>query len=101
MSGGGFTLSPIRAQHPGAGRGSDNRGFAVSALDIKALETNFGGWRTERAPDMSVSDAFERYTAELVLAEADLSDEDVTSGLVGGGDDGGIDGFYFLSIADL
>jgi len=68
----------------------------MSVLEIKGLENNFENWRKERGPDLSADVAFERYTVELILKDADLSDEDISSGLVGGGDDGGIDGVFFF-----
>ncbi len=68
----------------------------MSQLEIRGLENSFNGWRADRAPEMTVSDAFERYSVELILKDADLSDEEISSGLVGGGGDGGIDGIYFF-----
>ncbi|MFE3080923.1 AIPR family protein [Nocardia tengchongensis] len=38
--------------------------------------------------------AFELFAAQCVLREYDLSDEEVEQGRIGGGKDGGIDGFY-------
>jgi hypothetical protein len=43
---------------------------------------------------MTPSDFFEVFVAEQLLKQYDLSDEQINSGLVGGGDDGGLDGFY-------
>lgn len=68
----------------------------MSEIDRRALEANFEGWRAERAPDIPVSEAFELYSIGLVLKDADLSDEEIASGHLGGGDDGGVDGFYFF-----
>jgi len=68
----------------------------MSALDVQALETNFDNWRKERVPHLSISDAFERYTVEQVLKDADLSDDEIDSGLFAGPDDGGVDGMYFF-----
>ncbi len=69
---------------------------SVSQLDIRALETNFEGWRVGRAPDLSMSAAFERFCVELILRDSDLSDEEITFGLTGGEDDGGVDAAYFF-----
>jgi hypothetical protein len=68
----------------------------MSELDIKALEANFEGWRKERAPDLKKSDAFERYAIELIFRDLDPSDDEIDAGWTGGGDDGGIDGIYFI-----
>jgi hypothetical protein len=68
----------------------------MSALDVQALETNFNNWRKERVSHLTVSDAFERYAVEQVLKDADLSDDEIDSGLFGGPDDGGVDGMYFF-----
>jgi hypothetical protein len=68
----------------------------MSELDVKALEANFDGWRAERAPDLTPATAFERYCIELILKDADLSDDEISSGHLGGGNDGGIDGMYFF-----
>ncbi len=68
----------------------------MSELDVKALEANFDGWRAERAPDLTPASAFERYCIELILKDADLSDDEISSGHLGGGNDGGIDGMYFF-----
>lgn len=48
------------------------------------------------APKLPLDKAFERYSVEQALNNDDLSDEEIESGLVGGGDDGGVDGFYFF-----
>jgi len=61
----------------------------MSQLDVKALEANFEGWMDERMPDSSKHDAFERFAIEQVLKDADLSDDEIDSGLIGGPDDGG------------
>jgi hypothetical protein len=68
----------------------------MSDLDIRALEANFEGWKRERAPHLANDKAFERYCVEQILKDADLSDEEVDSGLLGGSDDGGVDAFYFF-----
>jgi hypothetical protein len=70
----------------------------MSDLDIKALQTNFELWKKERAPELSAGEAFERYAIELILRDYDPSDDEIDVGWTGGlgGDDGGIDGIYFL-----
>jgi hypothetical protein len=68
----------------------------MSEWDPQALEANFQGWREQRAPDLVLDRAFERYAIEQVLKDDDLSDEEFEYGLLGGTDDGGIDGFFFF-----
>ena len=45
---------------------------------------------------MPLSKAFELYSIGLVLKDSDLADEQIEEGNFGGGDDGGVDGFYFF-----
>lgn len=68
----------------------------MSELDIRALDANFTGWRTERVPGLAVSKAFERYAVEQVLKDDELDDNDVSFGLLGEKDDGGVDGMYLF-----
>ena len=68
----------------------------MSAWDQQALESNFEAWRTERAPKLAIDVAFERYAIEQVLKDDDLSDEELEYGMLGGYDDGGVDGLYFF-----
>ncbi|EKO39501.1 MAG: AIPR protein [Solidesulfovibrio magneticus str. Maddingley MBC34] len=57
--------------------------------------------RKSRFASASKSDFFEIYVAEQVLKDFDLSDEELESGLVGNGGDGGIDGIYIFANGDL
>lgn len=57
--------------------------------------------RTQRAPSASKSEFLEMFVAEQVLKDFDLSDEEIGSGLVAGGGDGGIDGIYIFANGDL
>jgi AIPR protein len=68
----------------------------MSQWDIKGLETNFEGFRKDRYPTLSVADAFERFAIRQILKDADLSDDEIESGIFAGGDDGGVDGMYFF-----
>lgn len=70
--------------------------YQMSDLDVRALEANFDVWKRERAPHLPNDKAFERYCAEHLLKNSDLSDEEIESGLLGGSDDGGIDASYFF-----
>jgi hypothetical protein len=38
----------------------------MSEWDIKGLETNFEGFRKDRYPDLTVSDAFERFAVRQI-----------------------------------
>ncbi len=68
----------------------------MSQIDITALETNFKTWRQDRAPEEKDSDAFEIYSIEQVLKDADLSDEEINYGRLGSGNDGGADAMFFF-----
>src|SRR6266508_3182250 len=68
----------------------------MSDWDLQALDANFANWRNERAPALPIDKAFERYAVEQVLKDQDLSDDEIEYGLIGGADDGGIDGMYFF-----
>ena len=51
-------------------------------------------YRIEQAPHLNNSEYFELFVAEQMLKNFDLTNEDVESGLTGGGSDGGIDAIY-------
>ena len=68
----------------------------MSQLEVQALETHFEGFKRDRYPTMAQSEAFERFAIVQVLKDDDLSDDEIESGILGGGDDGGIDGMYFF-----
>lgn len=70
--------------------------YTMSDLDLRALEANFQRWKADRMPDSPNGDAFERYAIETVLKDYDLSDDEIDSGHIAGGDDGGVDGVYFF-----
>lgn len=57
--------------------------------------------RAAIAPELTESDFFELFSAEQTLKEYDLTYEEIKAGLSGGGNDGGIDGFYTLLNGDL
>lgn len=76
--------------------GSHSGGAHMSQLEIKALETHFEVFKSERYPSISVSEAFERFAIVQVLKDEDLSDDELESGILSGGDDGGIDGMFFF-----
>jgi hypothetical protein len=57
--------------------------------------------RSQRAPHMSPHEFFEVFVAEQVLKDYDLSDEEIASGVVGNGGDGGVDGIYVFANGEL
>jgi hypothetical protein len=57
--------------------------------------------RQQRAPSSTKADFFEMYVVEQVLKDLDLSDDEIESGLVGAGGDGGIDGIYIFANGEL
>ncbi|MEW6594182.1 MAG: AIPR family protein [Thermodesulfobacteriota bacterium] len=57
--------------------------------------------QAEIDPTITASEFFELFTAEQVLKDSDLSYDEIDSGLVGDGGDGGIDAFYVLVNGEL
>lgn len=57
--------------------------------------------QAEVAPNVPASEFFELFTAEQVLKDHDLSYDEIDSGLVGDGGDGGIDSIYVLVNGEL
>lgn len=55
----------------------------------------------ERTTPIKDDDAFELFACEQALGERDLSTEEVADGVVGGGNDGGLDGVYVFLGDDL
>ena len=53
-------------------------------------------YRQELDPDDTPDQFFEYFAAEQALKDFDLSLDEIESGLVGDGGDGGIDGLYIL-----
>ena len=49
----------------------------------------------------SINDFFEYFAASQVLKNYDLSDDEVSNGITGGGNDGGCDGIYVFLNSDL
>lgn len=64
--------------------------------DLIVLDSIIQGYKDKQAENLTDSDVFEIYTFEQILKNYDLSYEQILSGKVGGGDDGGIDGFYIF-----
>lgn len=68
----------------------------MAANDKLLLDGLLDGRRRERAPDEKPDDYFEIFCAEEILKDLDLNDDEIASGLVGGGNDGGIDSAYLF-----
>ena len=68
----------------------------MSQWDIKGFETNFEGFRKDRYPEASASAAFERFAVRQILKDADLSDDEIESGILGDTNDGGVEAMYFF-----
>jgi hypothetical protein len=52
--------------------------------------------RKQRDPNIPLDKYFELFSSDMVLKEYDLSDDEIQSGIVGGGLDGGIDGIFIF-----
>jgi hypothetical protein len=52
----------------------------MSDLEVRQFEANFAAFRAEQGAGLSDSKAFERYIAEQVLKDYDLSNEEIESG---------------------
>ena len=62
-----------------------------------ALGKHFEKWKEQRAASLPQdTNVFEYYCLEHYLRDWILSDEELKSGLIGGGGDGGIDAMYFF-----
>lgn len=57
--------------------------------------------RQSIAPTLDQAKYFEIFTAEQILKDFDLSYDEIESGIVAGGGDGGIDGFYVFINGEL
>jgi AIPR protein len=68
----------------------------MSTNDIIVLDATTAKRRAERAPELSASDYFELFTAEEILKDYDLTDDEISSGIVAGTRDGGADSIYLL-----
>lgn len=73
----------------------------MTSNDLIILDQILKQRRTEIAPDVSESKFFELFCAEQVLKDFDLSYEEIDSGLVGDGGDGGIDGMFLFVNGEL
>ena len=74
---------------------------AMTANDQIILDEVLKHRKNEVDPEATDASFFELFTAEQVLKDFDLSYDEIESGLVGGGQDGGIDGIYLLVNGEL
>jgi hypothetical protein len=73
----------------------------MSGNDLILLETVLSKSHQVQAPGKKPEEFFELFVAEQVLKDVDLSYEELESGLVAGGNDGGIDGLYVFVNGEL
>src|SRR5260221_976780 len=70
--------------------------------DVIALQNNFDSWSKNRFPippkDLNL---WEYYCVEQFARVFDLGDSELKSGIVGAGQDGGVDAFYILANGEL
>ena len=65
--------------------------------DQVIAKDNFAAYKLANYPKMSDDDAFERFVvSQIALRSHNMGASEVDTGLVGGKDDGGIDGFYIF-----
>jgi len=64
--------------------------------DVILLNTILKQQKTDDSSQSEQSDFFELFTFEQLLKNFDLSNDEIKSGKTGGGDDGGIDGFFIF-----
>ena len=65
------------------------------------LDNTLEQQRDERAPNLEPEKHFVLFVAEQLLKQFDVSYDEIESGLVDGGGDGGIDGFFVFANGDL
>jgi hypothetical protein len=73
----------------------------MSQNDILALKANFKKWQQSSGKGLTKCDPFLFYSVDQFLKPFHVSASDVTYGLTDGGNDGGIDGFYFFVNGEL
>jgi len=73
----------------------------MATNDVIILDQILVQRKQDIAPDLSDSAFFEVFTAEQILKDYDLSYDEITSGIVGNGGDGGIDSIYVFVNGEL
>jgi hypothetical protein len=70
--------------------------------DEIALQKNFESWSTSRFPNPPKDfNVWEYYCVEQFARPFDLGDSELKSGIVGAGQDGGVDAFYILANGEI
>jgi len=64
--------------------------------DLVLIGDIFDTWKDENYPGTPLGEAFELFSSDLSMKNWDLSTTDIEDGIVGGGNDGGIDAVYTL-----
>src|SRR2546421_7704017 len=72
------------------------RAVVMAANDVIALQSNFATWEKERAGGLTGVKPFDYYCVDQFLKPFVLADDELLSGIVAGGQDGGVDALYFL-----
>lgn len=75
--------------------------MATTNNDEFILKKTIGQKKAEIAPSLTDNRYFEIFTAEQILKGYDPSYEEIQSGIVAGGDDGGIDSIYLFINGEL
>jgi len=70
----------------------------MTSNEVVLLNTLLSEWKNNAPAGLSDSESFELFALEQLLKDYDLSPDELMAGRVGGGNDGGIDGF--LSFVD-
>lgn len=73
----------------------------MSANDRIILDKTLEQQKAELAPDISAARFFEIFTAGQILKDYDLSYEEIVSGIVGDGGNGGVDSLYLFLNGEL
>ena len=73
----------------------------MAANDLIILNKILEQQKAELAPGMTETDYFGIFTTEQILKEYDLSYDEIQSGIIDGGGDGGIDAFFIFLNGEL
>lgn len=68
----------------------------MASNDLVLLDQILKERQSARPTPLADSEAFEFLACELAMKQADLGQDEIEQGIVGGGNDGGIDGIYVL-----
>ncbi|MFW3480860.1 AIPR family protein [Aerococcus urinaeequi] len=68
----------------------------MSSNNLALLNSILDEYHTKNSVGLNEDESFERFVSEIFFKKYDFSDEEVSSGLVGGKNDWGIDGVYIV-----